>query len=571
MGLTTALYSGLSGLAANSQLINVTGNNLANVNTTAFKSSRAEFETQFSEMLGPGSAPSSTLGGTNPMQTGLGTRLAGISRNYKEGSIQPTGTPSDMALEGKGFFIVKLGDSERFTRAGDFKLDRNQDLVTPSGARLQGYAVDENFNILPGERTSLNIPLGNLTLAEATQAIRVNGSLNVSGNVASVRSALSGQTLYADNTQTTVATGATALTSLFDATGAAVFPANSVISIAGATKGGATLPTHTFQVGAANTTGSDTNGTTYQELADFFRDVLGVDTSITSDPAGVAISAGQISITGNSGTVNDVEIDNGLLTVTSGSNTTQPLSFAKASDANGESVRTAFVAYDSLGAPVTVDLSLVLEQKASTGTTWRYYAQSEDDSRLGRAVGSGSISFDTSGHLLPPTSDSITLQRASTGAAPSQTIELQFAGSQGGLSAYSTSTSQITASTLDGSPVGTLENFSVGEDGTITGIFSNTRTRTLGQVVLATFANPEGLVEQGGNLLSASATSGDAGVVTPGSGGTGRLVGGALELSNVDLSQEFVNLISASTGFSASSRVLTTSDRLMQELLSTVR
>lgn len=570
MGLTTALYSGLSGLSANSQLITVAGNNLANVNTTAFKGSRADFESQFSETLSPGSAPSSALGGTNPEQIGLGTRLAGITRNLKEGSIQPTGNNADIALEGKGYFVVNADGFRRFTRAGNFKLDRDQTVVTSAGDRLQGYGVDQNFNILPGNLTDLKIPLGNLTLAEATKNVRFNGNLNVSGDVSSTRASVAGPTLYSDAAHTTPATGATALTSLFDSSGNAVFPSGSVITLAGATKGGATLPTHTFEVGATNTTGSDTNGTTYQNLADFFRDTLGVDTTITGDPAGVAITGGQLAVTGNSGSVNDVAIDGGLVTVTSGSTVSEPLTFTKAAASDGESVRTAFVAYDSVGAPVTVDLSLALESKTTAGTTWRYYAQSEDDSRLGRAIGTGTIAFDTSGHLLPPSSDTITIQRALTGAAPSQDVTLQFGG-QGGLSAFSNTSSQITATTLDGSPIGTLEDFSVGKDGIVTGIFSNTRTRTLGQVALATFANPEGLTDQGGNLFSASATSGDAGIVTPGQGGTGGLVGGALELSNVDLSQEFVNLISASTGFSANSRVLTTSDRLIQELLQTIR
>ncbi|MCX5661145.1 MAG: flagellar hook-basal body complex protein [Planctomycetota bacterium] len=570
MGLTTALYSGLSGLAANSQLITVAGNNLANVNTTAFKSSRADFESQFSETLSPGSAPSSALGGTNPEQIGLGTRLGGITRNLKEGSIQPTGNPGDIALEGKGYFVVNVDGSQRFTRAGDFKLDRDQDLVTSTGARLQGYAVDENYNILPGQLADLNVPLGNLTLAEATKNVRFNGNLNVSGDPNSTRANVTGQTLYSDSAHTTPATGATALTSLFDSTGTPVFSTGSVITIAGATKGGATLPTHTFEVGATNTTGSDTTGTTYQDLADFFNGTLGVDTSITGDPAGVAVTAGQLAITGNGGSVNDIALDSSQVSVVTGSTTAQPLAFTKNAASDGESVRTAFVAYDSVGAPVTIDLSMAMESKTSSGTTWRYYAQSDDGSSVGRVVGTGTLSFDTSGHLLDPTTDTVTLQRAATGAAPSQDVTLNFGG-QGGLSAFSNSASQITATTLDGSPIGTLESFAVGSDGMVTGIFSNTRTRTLGQVALATFANPEGLTDQGGNLFSASASSGDAGIVTPGMGGTGGLVGGALELSNVDLSQEFVNLISASTGFSANSRVLTTSDRLIQELLQTIR
>ena len=107
----------------------------------------------------------------------------------------------------------------------------------------------------------------------------------------------------------------------------------------------------------------------------------------------------------------------------------------------------------------------------------------------------------------------------------------------------------------------------VSADGTITGTFSNGLTRTLGQVALATFTNPEGLVELGGSVYGTAPNSGEPLITTPLELGTGKIVGGALELSNVDLSQEFVNLILASTGYSAASRIITTTDQLMQQLL----
>ena len=107
----------------------------------------------------------------------------------------------------------------------------------------------------------------------------------------------------------------------------------------------------------------------------------------------------------------------------------------------------------------------------------------------------------------------------------------------------------------------------VGQDGRITGAFSNGLTRTLGQVALATFTNAEGLVDVGGNTYRTGANSGEALIGPALTLGSGKIVGGALELSNVDLSQEFVNLILASTGYSASSRIITTTDQLMQQLL----
>jgi len=120
----------------------------------------------------------------------------------------------------------------------------------------------------------------------------------------------------------------------------------------------------------------------------------------------------------------------------------------------------------------------------------------------------------------------------------------------------------------DGSPVGTLDSFSIAQDGTINGAFTNGLTRPVGQVSVATFSNPEGLVEAGENMFEAGPNSGTPVQVAPQSMGAGRVVPGALELSNVDLSQEFVDMITANTGFSASSRVIRTSDEMLQQLLS---
>jgi flagellar hook protein FlgE len=144
---------------------------------------------------------------------------------------------------------------------------------------------------------------------------------------------------------------------------------------------------------------------------------------------------------------------------------------------------------------------------------------------------------------------------------------MDFSGQSAQVTSLSDQSSSIAALAQDGAPIGTLQGFSVGQDGTITGSFSNGLTRTLGQVAIASFTNPEGLVDAGGSLYATGSNSGEALVGAPLALGTGKVVGGALELSNTDLSQEFVNLILASTGYSAASRVITTTDQLMQQLL----
>ncbi|HEX7009161.1 MAG TPA: flagellar hook-basal body complex protein, partial [Phycisphaeraceae bacterium] len=558
----------LTGLTTSSHMLSVAGNNIANVNTTAYKRSRISFQTQISQTLANGSAPSQTSGGTNPIQIGMGAQLAAVRRDFSSGPLQLTGVSTDVALEGPGFFIVNTGGTAYYTRAGSFSLDRDFHLVTPSGAKLQGYGVDENFNINATTLGDVTIPLGALRIAEATGTVQFSGNLNAGGDVATQGSILTTQTLYADATATTTADATTNLNSIYDAAGNLLFQTGDVITLSGAAKGGAALPDRTFEVGPANTTGSDANGTTMQDLMDFLQAVLGIDTTISG---GLSMAAGVLTIEGNGGTANDLDISDADFVVNSGGVTSSPLTFSKDQAADGESVRTIFAAFDSLGNPMNVELTVVLESKGNSGTTWRYYAQSGDDSDPARHLGTGVLSFDTQGQLTAISDDSITIDRDGTGAISPQTITLSFANDLGSVTALADQQSQIAAISQDGSPLGTLQDFNITEDGTIQGIFSNGLLRDLGRIPVAVFVNNEGLEEVGGSLFRPSANSGEATVVTATTGGSGRLIGRALELSNVDLADEFINLINASTGFSASSRVLTSSDRLLQELIATIR
>ncbi|MEE9211591.1 MAG: flagellar hook-basal body complex protein [Phycisphaeraceae bacterium] len=571
MGLTTALYTALSGLTTNATLLSVAGNNISNINTTGFKASRMTFETQILQNLSPASAPTSNLGGTNPAQIGLGAREGTITRDFSNGSLQLTGVSTDMAIEGNGFFVVDVAGVRRFTRVGAFTLDSNFNLVNPDGGLVQGFAVDDDFNVIEGVVGNVLIPVGILTLAEATSLVRFTGNLNSGGDEATMGSITTSDPLYSDATQTTAAVAGDALATLFDNTGTALFAVGDVITVSGATKGGATLPDKTFEIGPANTTGSDDFGTTLQDFIDFLDDIMGLDTA-ANPSAGIAVSgAGEIVVTGNTGTVNNIALDTGDIVVNQTTTPTLPFDWTQTQDADGESVRTSFVAFDSLGTAMTIDMSFVLETKDNTGTTWRFYIQSEDDTDLDRVLGSGTVSFDTDGQFATATAASLTIDRNNTGAVTPQTISVSFVNPDGSISALESVTSVVNTLSQDGSAIGTLSGFTISEDGTIVGVFSNSLLRDLGRVVLAKFANPQGLVEVGANLFDVTANSGDPQIVSAGAGGAGRIVGGALELSNVELSEQFINLITATTGFSASSRVLSTSDRLVQELLAAIR
>ena len=338
------------------------------------------------------------------------------------------------------------------------------------------------------------------------------------------------------------------------------------IKLTGAKKGSQNIADATFTI---------TNTSTVQDYMDFLNNTLNINTTTGANPDGLTPGAaldpvtGVLSIVGNTGTTNslDIKTANVALIGSSGASANPfTLTTAKASD--GESVMTSFVAYDSLGTPLTINLRMSLVSKqGGAGTTWRFLAESPDNQGINAIAGTGTLDFDSSGRITGNSTVALSIDRTGTGAASPLVFDMSYGGQSSGVTALADQTSALASLSQDGAPIGTLQGFSVGQDGRITGAFSNGLTRTLGQVALATFTNAEGLVDVGGNTYRTGANSGEALIGPALTLGSGKIVGGALELSNVDLSQEFVNLILASTGYSASSRIITTTDQLMQQLL----
>jgi flagellar hook protein FlgE len=574
MALNNALITGLSGLDAAQTWLGVIGNNIANSNTTAFKASKVQFAPQFYVTTASGTSADSNFGGTNPSQYGLGASVASIQTDFSSGAIESTGTSTDLAIDGNGFFIVK-GGTQTYTQDGEFTLNDQNQLVDAQGDFVQGYGVDSNYNVVQGPLQNISIPVGQTTIAKATTTISVVGDLNAAGAVASGASILTSAPLVTASS-TTALGGSTLLTDLrlaSDPSGSALVAAGDTLTLS-ATRGGQTLPTATFSV---------TSSSTVSDLESFLQTGAQIDTGATGAPgptAGVTFAASpgdaagtaRFIITGNSGSVNALAIGTaGFADSTTGSN---PLTFADGTNASGvasapsgESVATSLTAYDSLGNPLTINVTAVLESKSSAGTVWRYYASSAQNQGGSAVLGDATVSFDNNGNLTSVSNNTITINRSGTGADPVQNISLNFSGVQ----ALSNSTSVLEPTSQDGSPLGTLSSYSIGTNGMITGSFTNGLTRTLGQVALATFSNPEGLVNDGNNLYSAGAGSGQAVVSAPTTLGAGEVLQGSLEESNVDISKEFINMIIASTGFSASSRVITTSDQLISDLLNSTR
>lgn len=593
MASTTAFFTGLSGLNANARWLEVIGNNISNINTTAFKSSRLQFEPAFSRNFALGTAPGTDTGGTNPTQVGLGVQIAGVQRNFNNGSISSTGVTTDLAIEGDGLFVVDLAGEQLFTRAGAFQLNANSDLVTIGGGKVQGFGIDSQFQIVAGALVDLNIPVGLLTLAEATRNVNFSGNLNASGVVATTGSVHESRAFFTDAglTPTMEMLGTEDLTMvgndmfIDDGAGGSFLAIEggrqAIITISGAEKFGTDLGTHSFAFSTVAIPGVDVIGTTMNDFLVFMDQVMGLDSTVISGqdlggnitiPLIPSPDAGKIIITGNEGLAQNLDIETADLAVTYagtpvGMPISQPFVMTETGQADGESGRTTFVVFDSLGTPLTMNITFVLQQTTpGSGTTWEFIVESGDNDALDRIVGLGVVTFDDNGRFVSATNQAFSVIRTN-GALTPLTVNMEFDNGTDAISALTDSNSTLAAVFQDGSAIGTLSSFSIGEDGILTGAFTNGLQRNLGQVALANFINPGGLIDEGSNFFRAGPNSGLPLIDTPLAFGNGRLLGGALELSNVDLSEEFINMILASTGYSAASRIITTTDELLDLLL----
>ncbi len=554
MGLSTALFNGVSGLSTISEALNVIGDNLANVNTPGFKASTALFQTVFSQTLTGASVPSGNLLGTNPVQVGLGVTLATIGRNFSQGSFNNTGNLSDLAIQGNGFFILSDGEGIAFTRDGSFALAVDGTLVDPAtGLRVQGWQAVGGVVTSTGAVGDIVVPVGSSIVQETSNAL-FSGNFNASGIIATTGTITDSAGLL-DATTGLAATAGTALTDLQDALAVGLgLVAGDTITLT-ARMGGADV-TASFVVGATVTTLGD--------LATAIEGGLGiVDGNVAIDPAD-----GSITITGDPGTGN--AITQVVMTAADATGTARPAfnavfnpgggsGFTETTAADGESfVLSGLNVFDSLGNSVLLNVTLT---RIGTNTV-RYLAESP----IGTSVGSGTITYDNNGQFLSVDNNLIAIDRSGAGAIDPLDVTLDFTGTS-----FLSGTNTMALSSQDGFPIGSFEEFFVGIDGVVSGSFSNGLTRILGQVALAIFPNQQGLLAMGDNLFLTSGNSGEPIVGTAGSGGRGTMVQGFLEGSNTDMAKEFTSIIITQRGFQANARTITTADSLLEEVISLTR
>lgn len=281
-------------------------------------------------------------------------------------------------------------------------------------------------------------------------------------------------------------------------------------------------------------------------------------------------ATGTVQVAGNVGNDNNISI----LDIVSAGSRIPLFDNPPVVEANGESTSMTLTVYDSLGTPRQVNMTFVFEGSSANGpNTWRYFAESTDDTDLNRVVGSGTVVFGGSGQFLTTgkNDEVISIDLDSTpevggGTETPFTFALDFSR----LTQFATTLSELQLRDQDGFEAGVLRDFTVGEDGVVTGIFDNGLTRTLAQIPIARFANPNGLQEEAGNFYTASTNSGIPQVGVAGTFGRGFLRSGVLEESNVDLAAQFTDLIIGQRAFQANARTITVSDEMLQELVNLI-
>lgn len=442
-----SLYSGVSGLQVHQVKMDTIGNNIANVNTVGFKASKVTFAEVFSQTVKGAGAPQEGRGGTNPQQIGLGAGLSTISVQHTKGSTQRTDNPTDLMIDGNGFFVVSAdatGQNKFYTRAGNFTLDK------------LGYVVNANgFKLLD-------------TLG---QAIRINKSENKNAT-ASTLSEMRGNLNF-----------------------------------------------------------------NYDSATDFQP-----DNSIYTTALDVYDSVGNVSNI-------DVKFGQKISTIPGA--------------ADGLSYRV--VSFSSDGATPIGDLTPVVPPALLPVTN--VYAEFDAKGNFSRLV--NTLTTDAAGYATGATALPVSALVISQSGVEDIDISISDAMFSG-MTHYS-QTTDLKAISVDGNSAGSLDSFAISSSGEVVGTFTNGERKTLATIGLASFDNSPGLIKIGGNLFTDTPNSGTPKFGEPGTGSFGALTPGALEMSNVDLSQEFTEMITTQRGFQANSRVITTTDEMLQELVNLKR
>jgi len=562
--MSYALSAGVTGLQAHQTMLDVAGNNLANVNTTGFKSSRANFSEVLGETLQQASQPTDLIGGTNPQQMGAGVGVSSISRDTGQGSIVNTGNPLDVAIEGAGYFVVGDGDGRLYTRAGAFSVDESGYMVDPS----TGYRV--NRTGLTGESDGFQVPgdAGIRVPYDVALPANLTSEMTITGNLSSDAVSESRTQILASNLEYTYGGGTDAtLTTEIDQLDQFSGGSGPDGQFGGAETG-------TITISGYNADGTDLAGTltltvnsttTVGDLVDH------LNNNVLTD-ATASLANGQIRITENETgyTKSDIALSY------SGAGVLETPSYFDVTTVGGDETKSVNIAiYDSQGGKHVLSGVFVRTDEVNkwdlllTNVTGNVAALSPADRRI------NGITFDAETGAFSEVPDGEAAEFVMTfghDTAHPQTIALDFgtSGSFDGLTQFA-GTSTAVASEQDGYEAGSLTAVSVNNEGILVGAFSNGSKKDLATLAIATFKNDAGLLSTGGSYFTASANSGEAVITQAMTGGAGTIKGSALEKSNADVASEFVSLIEAQNGFQANARTITVANEILQQLVNLIR
>jgi len=564
-----ALYSAVSGMAGNMLRMDVIGNNIANVNTIGFKAGRLNFEEAFAQMRRAASAPGDNSGGTNPIQIGGGSMIGSASQLYTQGSLQMTGIGTDLAIQGNGLFVMSDGSANYYTRDGSFQIDSSGQLISPSsGFIVQGYAYDRTSESYASDFTNVQVPLHGIEPARETSQVTLSGNLNADSQPRG--SLMETGVLYGSSGE--LASDATALVDLrIGATSTTQLVYDGDAIHMNAIVGGDSV-TSELTVGSGTTIADFLSALT--QMLNSGEGVEGITATIGAD--------GRIEVEtpdsmGNAASVTGLT----LSALDDQERVRSEFSSAFAFD-DLESARDASVftkrtrIYDALGFAHEVTFTFTRVAGANE-FTWAASTGTGTASVL--EGGSGRVTFRNDGSVESFTFDSVggtmpTELRVNPGTGAQGpvdiTLDIGARGSFEGLTMLSGSTSVET--NQDGYAQGNFTDFETDEMGRVMARFSNGVMRPIARLAVAEFINPAGLTRVGNNAYVENPNSGSPLVGAPGEGViASSIAAGALEQSNVDLAQEFTDMVVAQRGFQANARVITASDEILTDLINIKR
>ncbi len=502
MSLLNSLFSGVSGLRNHQAMMDVIGNNIANVNTIGFKGSRVTFSDTFNQFVRYGTDPTATSGGTNTYQIGLGMKINSIDRDWNQGTFERTGRTTDLALQGNGLFIMESNGERFFSRAGVYTFDAEGKLVNPqNGAIVQGKLATDEGVVPPGNNLQDIIIDSNLRLpAVATTNVDWGGNLDsTASRTASEVFAQSG------NLNSSMAVGDTVdnTNTVYDATGNE-YTLNS-----------------TYEKTAA-----DTYNLTYELLDSDGNAVVGPTTvQAVFDPT----SGDMVSLDGNNPPA-PINIQDNTLRLdfnfdpTAVTQNDNAITLSSTVDNNREPtiVNGTLSVFDSLGNPHT----LTVKFTKTSDNSWNWAAEVPSSSGT-LTSNSGTMTFNADGSINSISPNPPVVSFAPTGGASLQNVKINFGEGFDGITQTS-SNSVISALNQNGSAAANLADLNIDQYGYINGVFSNGQSRKLGQIMIATFPNLNGLTSVGENMFTISANSGDPFYGTPGESTGTTIQSGAL-------------------------------------------